>query len=272
MTAFPYRTPATRPPEAIVPLPDEATRLGALRKTYAPASLAKLLRFPVLMPLLMMVVSVSLAGRDAFYSLGHFIGLSMAPIALALFVLTAWRPIRRRNLRIDVHEGGLVYRGFGPRSAVIFEDVGEVWFDLESLMFGQVSTTGLRLMEHSGGTFHVTGQVDDALGLFNAVLRRCSEPLVADARAALREGDVLTFGKVKIDRDGIEIGSAKAAWSEIQLLRLQPGKALFLRGSSLFAWRTVKHDEIPHPTVFLRLVSELSPKVENDESVTKLLR
>ena len=203
MTAFPYRTPATRPPEAIVPLPDEATRLGPLRKTYAPASVPKLLRFPALMALVMMVVSA-------------------------------------RN---------------------------EAWFDLEFLMYCQVRTTGLRLMELSGGTFYVAGPVDDAVGLFNAVLRRCSEPLVAEARAALREGEVLTFGKVRISRDGMRIGDAKAAWSEIHLVRLQPGKALFLRGSSLFAWRTVKHDEIPHPTVFLRLVSELAPKVENDESL-----
>jgi hypothetical protein len=272
VTSFPYRTSATRPPEAIVPLPDEATRLGALRKTYAPASLPKLLRFPALMALVMMVVSASLAGKDAFRSPDLFITLSMAPLALAMFALAAWRPLRRRNLRIDVHEGGLVSRGFGPRSVVIFDDVSEVWFDLEFLMYGQARTTGLRLMELSGGTFYVAGQVEDAVGLFNAVLRRCSEPLISEARAALREGDVLTFGKVKIDRDEIVIGNARAAWSELQLVRLQPGKALFLRGSSLFAWRTVKHDEIPHPTVFLRLVSELAPKVENDESVTKLLR
>lgn len=273
MTAFPYRTPATPPPEAIVPLPDEATRLGALRKTYTPGSVRSMLRYPGLMALTVVAVGVSLGGKDALAHGPELVPtLTMLAISLAMFVLTAWAPLRRRHLRIDLHEGGLVTRGFAPRSVVIFEDVSEVWFDLQFLMYGQVRTNGLRLMELSGGTCYVDGQLEDAVGLLNAVLRRCSEPLVAEARSALREGDVLTFGKVHINRDGITIGKAKAAWSELQLVRLQPGKALFLKGSSLIAWRTVKHDSIPHPTVFLRLVSEMAPRVENDESVTGLLK
>ena len=110
------------------------------------------------------------------------------------------------------------------------------------------------------------------MGLLNAVLRRCSEPLVAEARSALREGEVLTFGKVLIDREGITIDGARAAWAELQMVRFQPGKALFLRRSSLIAWRAVKHDSIPHPTVFLRLVGEMAPRSENDESVAGLLK
>lgn len=95
---------------------------------------------------------------------------------------------------------------------------------------------------------------------------------MAEARSALREGEVLTFGKVRIDREGITIGEANAAWSDLHLVRFQPGQALFLRRSSLVAWRTVRHDSIPHPTVFVRLVNELAPRVENDESLAALMK
>ena len=105
----------------------------------------------------------------------------------------------------------LVTRSRGARDVVIFADVSEVWFDLEFLMYGQVRTKGLRLVELSGGTYYVSGHVEDAVGLLNAVLRRCSEPLVAEARSALREGEVLTFGKVLIDREGIFAGVSSGA-------------------------------------------------------------
>jgi hypothetical protein len=255
-----------------VPLPDEATRLGALRKTYAPGPLWRVVVFPGLLSLAILVGALASAGSVAnLATLGSMLFFALF-FAVAAFLLIAWTPLRRRHLRIDLHEGGLVIRGLGAREVVIFEDVGELWYDVEYHQYGQAIITGLRLVEASGVKHQVSIRVEDGVGLLNTVLRRCSEPLMAEARAALREGDTLTFGKVKLDRDGITIGDARAAWSELQLVRLQPGKALFLRGSSLLAWRTVKHDAIPHPTVFLRLVIELSPKVENDESVTKLLR
>jgi uncharacterized protein DUF6585 len=271
VASFPYRTPAQPPPDAVVPT-DEASRLGALKTTYVPEPPGRgLLPLAVVW---LVILGFTLAPTGTFkrdHDLGPILVFLLASTAAAFLVLV-WPALRRRDLRIALHEGGLVTHLRGARDVVIFEDVSELWFDLRFSQYGQARVTGFRLIEASGAVHHVSGYVEDAVALLNAVLRRCSEPLIAEARTALREGEALTFGKVRIDREGITIGKATAAWSELSLVRFQPGKALFLRGSSLIAWRTVRHDSIPHPTVFLRMVGELAPRSENDESLSALLK
>jgi hypothetical protein len=276
VASFPYRIAAPRPPEAIVPLPDEATRLGPLRKTYVPPPLWRTLLFPTLLSLMLLVVAVCSTGAyNGFVDLASLL-LIVLGFGGAAVLIMAWTPLRLRHVEIDLHVGGLVTRRRDGRDVVIFEDVSEVWFHLERLSHGGVRTTGLRLVELSGGGYQVSGHVEDAIGLLDAVLRRCSEPLVAEARSALQEGEVLTFGDVLLDRDGITLGDTRCPWSELRLVRFQQGKTLFLRQAPAFAWRTVwgtvKHDAIPHPTVFLRLVSELAPRSENDPPVAGLLK
>jgi hypothetical protein len=114
--------------------------------------------------------------------------------------------------------------------------------------------------------------VEDLVAVAGAIQRRCSDHLLSEARKALSEGETLTFGSALLSREGITIGAASASWSELRLVRLQPGRTSFFRRWPLLPWKTVSHDAVPHPSVFLRLVMELAPRLENDDSLAKLLR
>ena len=94
-------------------------------------------------------------------------------------------------------------------------------------------------------------------------MRHCSGRLLPDAQAALRSAETLTFGDVRIDREGIAVGrDATVAWGEIRLARMQPGSIALFKRLSVLPWRTVRLDQPPHPTLFVKLFRELAARVE----------
>ncbi len=274
MSSFPYRTPAQRPPNAIVAPVDEATRLGGLRSTHSGGSLQRLLMVPALLSLVLFGVAISSPFIDNYPDSSTIVVSLLVALAVAatVFGLLARSLLRRRDLRIDLHADGLIVHRRGSRDVVIFEDVSEVWYELTHHLYGQVTVPSMRLVEFSGVTHRVPLTVEDLVAVAGAIQRRCSDHLLSEARQALSEGESLTFGSTLLDRNGITIGGVPASWSELRLVRLQPGRAIFFRRWPLLPWRTVSHDAVPHPGVFLRLVMELAPRVEDDDSLAKLLR
>src|SRR5262249_31679623 len=123
----------------------------------------------------------------------------------------------------------------------------------------------VRLVEHSGAKHTVPLHVELGYEVTRQVVRLCSQPLAADAEQALRAGETLTFGKVRIDAQGITLGQSRAAWKDLKLVRVQPGRSAFFRGQTVIPWRTVALDKVPHPTVFMNLVRVCAPRIEVDD-------
>lgn len=258
-----YRAPAERDPPANEPGDDDA--LGSLRSSHGPRKSALSRRVLALLcaaftvPMIVMVLHA--AAEDASL-------LWVLPVPLLLNALPWFLGLTKAVERIDVHQRGLVVRRRGGATeTVLFDDVDEVWIEqswVRTLPVSFALIHGLRFVSPRGVARRVSIEVEDGLSLLRWVLRRCSDPLLPDARAALAAGETLTFGKVKIDREGITVRGARARWDEIRLLRASLGSMALLRRSTLFAWRTVSLDAVPHPTVFARLVSERVKRVERD--------
>src|SRR5262249_41988187 len=122
-----------------------------------------------------------------------FFMLSVAPIAGILYAVPVFR---RGRPDITLHAEGVVSRSRGFEVAV-FDDVDEVWFDLErSGHFAMVR--GLRLVDHDRVEHPISLEVENGVVLCNAVLRACSLKLLPDARTALARGETLTFGEVRL--------------------------------------------------------------------------
>jgi hypothetical protein len=82
---------------------------------------------------------------------------------------------------------------------------------------------------------------------------------------ALRAGETLRFGDAALDATAISFKRGRCAWADLRLVRLQPGKVAFLRHTTLWPWRTIRLDAVPHPAVFTTLVRELAVRVEVDD-------
>ncbi|HEU4411421.1 MAG TPA: DUF6585 family protein [Polyangiaceae bacterium] len=271
MGGAPYRSPTAPPPGGAAGPPDPLARLGSLRSSHRPPPLRRSLAMPVFAAALVaaLVGGVGVAAKAP--SAGPS-GLAAAAGALA-FLILGWGALRDRATSIDLHAQGLVLTRGGARAVVPFDDVDQVWFDLErsSSYVGVIARiVGLKLVDRAGAATLVPLAPLDA-GDANAVVRwvhrHCSVPLLDEARKALREGEALTFGHVTVDAEGVGVGGARAAWRELRLVRLQPGRVAFFRRLPLVPWRTVDWAHIPHPTVFVRLVTELAHHIELDNPI-----
>ncbi|MDI1482967.1 DUF6585 family protein [Polyangium sp. y55x31] len=238
-------------------------RLGRLRSVH------RATRESFVLPLVfasILLVLTSTLGATADGLRGLLLSL---PFGLACFALLAIPAIRRRGLCIEVHDCGLVVHQRRARAVIVFEDVDELWFELDrrSLPFGDLALIrAVRLVEHGGGPAHtIPLHVELGHEITRQIVRHCSLPLAADAEKALRAGETLTFGKVRIDAQGIILGKSRAAWKDLRLVRMQPGRIVFFRGQTVIPWRTVSLDKVPHPTVFMNLVRACAPRIEVDD-------
>ncbi|MDC3959494.1 DUF6585 family protein [Polyangium jinanense] len=237
-------------------------RLGRLRSVRRPT------RQSVVLPLVFascLLVLTSALGATADGLRGFLLSL---PFGLACFALLAIHAMRQRDLRIEVHDSGLVVHRGRARDVIVFEDVDELWFELERryLPAGELALIrAVRLVEHGGAKHTVPLYVELGYEITRHIVRHCSLPLAADAEKALRAGETLTFGKVRLDAQGIILGQSRAAWKDLRLVRMQPSRIVFFRGQTVIPWRTVSVDKVPHPTVFMNLVRACAPRIEVDD-------
>jgi hypothetical protein len=204
-------------------------------------------------------------------------GLAILPIAAAFGVIAvaivAYGPLRMRSRRVEVHAHGMVVVTPKSRDAIVFEDVDSLWYEMDFSAVGPASRArivGLKLVDHAGVEHRVPLEVEDPLTPLHWAVRHCSDPLLADAQAAIRAGETLTFGSVRIDREGIVVGrGGSVRWKKLRLARLQPGKIALYRWMPIFPWRTLRLDRVPHPTMFVKLFRELAPEVEIDDPNAK---
>jgi hypothetical protein len=260
----PYRVATTPPaPEP----PDVERRLGVLRSTHLPPPLRRALGVAVAIGAMMAFgVAVAPGGAPPIFAV-------VFPFALAVTTLFTLTPLRRRHLRVELHAGGVSVRDGKKRTVVLFEDVDEVWLVLEpvKVLFGTIAKiTALRLVDHAGASHRVPADLQCGEQIAEWVLRQCSSPLVPEALRALRAGETLTFGDVRLDRSGIRGRSWGAAWDELRLVRYAPGRVTLFRRQTVLAYRSILLDRVPHPTVFARLVTECAKKVDVDDPLGTL--
>ncbi|WP_437317323.1 DUF6585 family protein [Sorangium sp. So ce385] len=257
MEPHPFRRPAERPTA-----PPDEPRLGKLRSLHAVHRRYALFHAGrgALLLSFTSIFGAFVAGWQGF--------LLSLPFGLAGSSVLAASALRHRGLRIALHDHGIVVDRRQGREVTVFDGVDEVWLDLDrtSTPLGAVVfLRGIRLVTHSGEQRFVPVEVTDGEEVARWILLCCSHPLMDEARRAVRDGEVLTFGPVQLDRQGLAIRGARVAWGELSLVRLQSGRIALFRGQTVFPWRTVRLDRVPHPTVFAKLVVERAPRVERDD-------
>jgi hypothetical protein len=250
---MPYRTPDAPPPE---PAPPPISPLGALRSIHEPALRAYIVVAAIAVGLILLM------GAVLAISFGAAVFAIVTPVAgvAALLTLPA---LRLRGVRVDLYARGVVVLRGDQRDQVLFEDVDELWLELDGVQ-RQARIRSLKLIDHDGAVHRIPALMKDAVPLVRWIERHCSDPLFHEAKRALDAGEVLTFGKVQVTRESLTIGRASVPWRSLRVVRMQLGRIAFFRWQPVFPWRMVTLDSIPHPAVFARLVREAAPRIEVD--------
>ncbi len=253
----PYREAATVDPEPPPDFATEVARVGPSISVHAPPPLFTALVGPVLLAALVVAGSV-------LYGLPM---VAAVPVGLATLAFLAWPPLRVRGTSVALHAEGMVLSRGGVRRVVPFEDVNEVWFEFDWLdRRSGTPLRAIRLLDFSGQSHRVPLALNDAATLATSVLQGCSTPLLQEARRALALGETLTFGDVRLDRDGITVREARLPWRETRLAVVARARVFFYRRFPILAWRTVRLGRIPNPTVFIGLVMANVSNVRVDDN------
>lgn len=260
----PYRLGAPRPaPETPKPT------IGVLRSQHAAPPPNRLLRVGGTMALVAIPITAAIATSKAGFSVAAGV---MAAAGLAMAGSMAWALTPAKAYTIDLHEGGLALLTPVGRVELCFDDVDEVWFkvDVEEQNLVRIATlTAVRLVANDKRSMTVAATVDRFDVVLERLERACSYPLIAQAEEALAAGEVLTFGKVLIDREGIMVGDAKHAWSAIKLSRFQVDRVCLFVSQTVIPWRAISWNDVPHPRLFFRLLRSLAPDQENDVGLAR---
>jgi hypothetical protein len=220
------------------------------------------------MPAAIVAVVIAGVGASLWPTVGAGAFVVALPFAVLAFALFAWAPFRRRHLRVDLHAAGIAVTKSRQSFAVLFEDVDEVWMVLDRVRPVPTMTValivGLRLVLHDRSERLIPTNVQGADAIVRAVLLSCSQPLQASALEALRGGETLTFGRLRIDRTGLRGPSWTMLWADVTLVRRLSGRLSFFGWQRVFPRRTIWLDEVPHPTVFATLVTECASKTETE--------
>jgi hypothetical protein len=251
----PYRDPHEKPQE---PPRARRTDLGPARKTH------KAVRprwFMVAAVVLSVVCAAAAAPRDTDWAPAVVLTMVIAAFVGSL----AWRPARTGPFHVVLHEEGVAVHEDGSTRQIAFEDVDELWWTIErrwTLFQGSVAfAMELRLVDHEGASYVMPTRVEDADALILAVERRCSKPLEAPARAALRGGEPLRFGPLTMDETGLRGKDWDAPWESLREVRFSSGRVQLYRRQGVVAWRTIALDQVPHPSVFLKLMQDFAARV-----------
>jgi hypothetical protein len=254
----PYRTSATRPDDGSEKV--DVSGLGPLRRSHRAAGLLQLARpaltFEVTFVMMAVVLGITIDPRAGVFALGS--GTLLAGVVF-LFAL------RHRGEAVDLHAEGLVIRRASGVEVVAFDDVDELYLRLnvtDTLMASFAMVRSVELVDTRGVRCKVPLGVEDLVGLVNELNRRCSASLLPDALAAIRDGSPLTFANIRLTSEDITVDGATARWSELKLVRFRPGVVELFRRSTFWAWRTIKMDGIPHPTVFTKVVMSVAERTE----------
>lgn len=189
---------------------------------------------------------------------------------LAVIAILGWEPLRLRGTKVILHWYGAVLEVRGRQSVMSFDEVEELWFDLDyhqgsympdvaifrSLELVAANRKRLRLpVSHNG---------EAAVRVINHIVRQCSDRVFANARTIVRDGGEASFGRVRVSNEGIRVGKRFGHWSRIRKVTFRSGSFTLFGAVPFFHWSHIRLTSVPNAWALMELVRMLAPKIEDE--------
>lgn len=264
----PYRSAALVESDETPPPADE---FGEFRSTHLPDPGVNRRRNAL-------VIAFAFAFAFAFVLIAFKPAVTTLPRALALLAgflvvgLLFRRALPPATFRVSLYERGVaVVYPDGSWKSIPYAAVDAVWYSVPSYLLvlrWRKRIDGLILMTRERRKLPIPLGVADNAAVLRAVLAGCTQPLVAEADAALRTGEELDFERARIGADYIVIDGVRIPWSDV-VIDVRVGAIDFSRDGVRFAKITC--DRVPHPRLFAHLVRKLASRaniVDRDYAAT----
>ncbi len=183
------------------------------------------------------------------------------PVALIGVVALVGRQ-RRRDLCVRLFTDGFTRTLSGQTVAVHWDEVAEVWQNVIQTYRGSAHTNTTHIYTvclADGRKFVFNDQVDKIAGLGAALQQQCAARMLPRAREAYNAGEVITFGPLSVNRDGITKGSATLPWEQVEQVELRRGVLHVRKKKERRDWAFAMASKIPNLPVLIALVNQNFP-------------
>ncbi|RME07417.1 MAG: hypothetical protein D6803_04080 [Anaerolineae bacterium] len=182
----------------------------------------------------------------------------LAALALVPLLLLGWRRVRQAHRLVRLHKHGLHIRRPGK------QPLNLPWHAIQALACEQTSgallgktltqRTRLTLFPRTGDPVELDSRIKGLDDLAARLKAHLYPRWLPELRAALRRGEWLSFGEVRLNRLGIQVRDAYLPWEQATLITVENG---------MLKMRTAPGDEIklragkiPNLELFIQLLRE----------------
>ena len=189
--------------------------------------------------------------------------------------LALLKAFRNRNLRVYVHEQGVVYLKRNGNEVIRWDQIAAVWHKVKkrtSTTSTRNPSTGYTTTSTSTTIYHsyIVQRADGAKVVFDGTFSRLRELgqtieqgsaryLLPRAIAAFNAGQPVVFGKMYVNFSGVSDGKKTLPWSELKSIKVDEnnGTIAIRKQGKWLNWSNLSLSETPNILVFEALVNSI---------------
>lgn len=233
--------------------------LGALRRTFGPVR--RSVRATRSIGLICIVLGVvALVGGIVLAITSDAGMLCLSAIGLALVAFGVWAVRWSRaytDLRVALHEQGLVYSAGGEDQVYRWDELAEIGQVIITPRHGDYdrrTSHTYRLVTHDGRKLVLNDRLQGITDLGQALQKAASPRLLEAALARFAQGETLTFGKLSVGREGLTLGRRTLAWGDLASAQLSGNHVYITAKGRKATWAGLPVRELPNVLVLLALI------------------
>jgi hypothetical protein len=162
---------------------------------------------------------------------------------------------------VAVHAGGIVHSHRGTTRIIPWEDISSVTqaiavVDQSGGQGGTTHTYTIELKDLS--KFVYTNKlIKDVEELGNIILENTSFVILPQVRLKYDSGEMVTFGRLGLNKEGLHQKKNKLGWEDIQGVKVSEGYLTVNKQGKWLRWRNIEASSVPNLHVFLIFVNEI---------------
>lgn len=207
-----------------------------------------------------LIIALSLAGiivdivaTVVIYMLGWIVYyLYVVPILILVWGIYT---LINSNLRVYVFTNGFI-NAKGRRSEVIrWDQIQAIWEKVTRSSYGNTLTYTYTVQRNDGQTFRQGSPLQNSRDMGLSMMREVVKVQLPLVKAAYGAGQVLAFGPIKVDMQGLNNGKEMVPWQQISRLAVKNGVVSLEQNGRQLKWSTVKAADVPNLSVLISLVN-----------------
>jgi hypothetical protein len=236
----------TRVPQAIYKQAS-TYQLGELTRTFKPIISNPLLIIAIVLGGI--ILDIIVLAAIAYFTGFVFYILLFFPLMVAFWAV---RALRTFNVRCYVFKNGFIYARGRKYRVVSWDQIVAVFQKHTAGRYSSSHTYTVRVQE--GREIQIGDAVNRVIDLGAMIQQEVTKLLLPRAIASYKSGETLSFGKVNVNRQGVNNGKEMIPWDQIDAIEVRSGLIVVQKYGRVMKWSTVREHETPNVYILQNLV------------------